>query len=676
MMAGKTDVTPKESLAEVIMRSLVHMAVPLSVESQLQLKPRLVSLKAGKEAAAAAKKAEKEAVAAAKKAEKEVVAAANRAKKAQKAKKAEKAEKAEKAGKAGKAEKAEKEVARTKIEAVRETERRRPHGTCGDSPLSQSPWPCGCGGCGGGCGGGCSCLREDWSFTLPLPHISGAVAGAPPGQPPGQPPAPSRALMGSWEQLAHEIRQRQQHEGLVTVPWESVSFDKILDKGAFGTVVKAKLNMMPCALKMSNVLSSNGFIEALALLDECSMMAISHPNIVKTLGIAFDAPPKIGLLMELMTCSLHELMHAHAYSCRDLQRYLNWADSLLAIATDIAIGMTYLHYRNIIHRDLKPLNVLMSDGWMAKLANVGEVGLIKSTRDAGTRDAGAQYGAGVRAAPTVTRRSRSLSALAAEASSGVSGLSSLDATEDQIGLKCASEFRQVSSTPGLDAIKLPLRTDKVTDKVTDKSGGVRIHGTLSYLSPEAASVDIPTAPRVGSSTDVWSFGCLLAHCAARAPPYTDVESQSACEVIRQLRDGRANPLSMVVEGDDLPTLLMDIARECTRVAPEQRPTFAQISSRLMDPNLIRAICLEGVRMDEVDLDLELELELEARRPPFNLSSPEKWVKEADHPPLRPGFTLKIPRSRFPEPKSPVNMGFFQTVFGTARGGSNLTGFET
>jgi serine/threonine protein kinase len=417
------------------------------------------------------------------------------------------------------------------------------------------------------------------------------------------------------------------------------------------------------------------------------MMAISHPNIVKTLGIAFDAPPKIGLLMELMTCSLHELMHAHAYSCRDLQRYLNWADSLLAIATDIAIGMTYLHYRNIIHRDLKPLNVLMSDGWMAKLANVGEVGLIKSTRDAGTRDAGAQYGAGVRAAPTVTRRSRSFSALAAEASSGVSGLSSLDATEDQIGLKFASEFRPVSSTPedqiglkfasefrpvsstpGLDAIKLPLRTDQ--------SGGVRIHGTLSYLSPEAASVDIPTAPRVGSSTDVWSFGCLLAHCAARAPPYTDVESQSACEVIRQLRDGRANPLSMVVEGDDLPTLLMDMARECTRVAPEQRPTFAQISSRLMDPNLIRAICLEGVRMDEVDLDLELDLDLEARRPPFNLSSPEKWVKEADHPPLRPGFTLKIPRSRFPEPKSPVNMGFFQTVFGTARGGSNLTGFET
>jgi len=621
-----------ESFAEVIKAIALEprpldptMAVPLSVgaavDSQLPQPPRLVSLKAGKEAAAAAKKVEKEA------------AAAKKAEKADKAKK----EAAAAAKKVQRAEKAEKELARTKVEAVRETERRteyrRPRGPC---PLS-----CGC-GCGGGGGGGCSCLREDGSFTLPLPHIVGAVAGAPPGQP----PAPWRSLIDIREtrelhnQLAHEIRQRQQREGLVVVPWESVSFDKILDKGAFSTVAKAKLNMTPCAVKMNDVLSSHGVVEALALLDECSMMAIiHHPNIVKTLGIAFDAPAKIGLIMELMNCSLHELMHAHAFSFRELQRYVNWADSLLAIATDIAIGMTYLHYRHIIHRDLKPLNVLMTDGWTAKVADFGEVSLIKGARDA-------QHDAGVRAAPTNTWRSRFISALASEASGGVSDLSSLDATEDQARLK---------SAPQLDTSKLTLRTDK--------SGVVRIHGTLSYLSPEAASVDIPTAPRVGSPTDVWSFGCLLAHCAARAPPYTDVKCQSAHEVIRQLRDGRAKPLSMVVEGDNMPALLMAIARECTCVAPEQRPTFAQISARLTDPNLIRVVCFEGMRMDEEDLDLDLDLDpdpdsdLEARRPPFNLSTPEKWTKEADCPKLSPGFTLKIPKSRFPGPKPPVVQPF-------------------
>ena len=164
-----------------------------------------------------------------------------------------------------------------------------------------------------------------------------------------------------------------------------------------------------------------------------------------------------------------------------------------------------------------------------------------------------------------------------------------------------------------------------------KSGGVRIHGTPSYLSPEAASVDIPTAPRVGSSTDVWSFGCLLAHCAARAPPYMDVEGQSTHEVITRLRDGRAEPLSMVVEGVNMPAPLMAIAMECTRVAPEQRPTFAQIFTRLSDPNLVRAICFEGIRISELGEDDELgeNDEMEARRPPVLLPMVGKTLKDGE-----------------------------------------------
>ena len=356
-------------------------------------------------------------------------------------------------------------------------------------------------------------------------------------EPLGQPPA-AQAQLDTQQQLAEAIRQRQQGEGLVVVPWESISFtNTTLAKGAFGTVALATLSQlggMQCAVKMADVRSGDGLGEALALLNEGSFMNINHPNIVKMFGITFGAPSKIGLIMELMTCSLHELIHAHALS--GMRRYVTWADSLLAIATDIAFGMAFLHYHNLIHRDLKPLNVLMSGGWMAKVADFGEMKRIEGGGDAGARAAG--------------------------------------------------------------------------------SG--RIHGTPSYVSPEAASVSIPSAPRVGTPTDVWSFGCLLAHCAARAPPYTDVESQSACEVIRQLRDGRANPLSMVVEGDDLPTLLMDMARECTRVAPEQRPTFAQLAARLSAPSLIREICFKDAVIDEDE-----EGDLEARRPPVKLIVPIK-----------------------------------------------------
>jgi protein kinase 1 len=262
--------------------------------------------------------------------------------------------------------------------------------------------------------------------------------------------------------------------------------------------------------------------------------------------------------MELMSCSLHELMHGHAF--RGLRRHVTWADSLLAIATDVTSGMTFLHYHNVIHRDLKPLNVLMTDGWTAKVADFGEVKLIKGGGDAGVRAA-------------------------------------------------------VSTASGV-ADETHFRSD------FGRSGGVRIHGTPSYVSPEAASVDIPSAPRVGKPTDVWSFGCLLAHCAARAPPYTDIELASVHDVIQQLRDGRAKPLSMVVEGDNMPALLVDIARECTRIVPEQRPTFAQLSQRLSAPSLVREICFKDAVIDEEEED-----DLEARRPLVRLSVPTTLIKE-------------------------------------------------
>ena len=385
----------------------------------------------------------------------------------------------------------------------------------------------------------------------------------------GQPPA-SQAQLDTQQQLAEAIRQRQQGEGLVVVPWETISITKTtLAKGAFGTVALATLSElggMQCAVKIADVRSGDGLEEALALLNEGSFMNINHPNIVKMFGITFGAPSKIGLIMELMTCSLHELIHAHALS--GMRRYVTWADSLLAIATDIAFGMAFLHYHNLIHRDLKPLNVLMSGGWMAKVADFGEMKRIEGGGDAGARAAG--------------------------------------------------------------------------------SG--RIHGTPSYVSPEAASVSIPSAPRVGTPTDVWSFGCLLAHCAARASPYTDIEYLGRAlkpqEVVQWLLDGRANPLSMVVEGQNMPALLMGMARECTSVVPEQRPTFAQLAARLSAPSLIREICFKDAVIDEDEED-----DLEARRPPVKLIVPTPEVLKE---PSAARFREELSRGSSAKPEAEVH----------------------
>eukprot|EP00900_Chrysochromulina_parva_P001981 jgi/Chrpa1/11784/Chrysochromulina_OHIO_Genome00014237-RA len=97
----------------------------------------------------------------------------------------------------------------------------------------------------------------------------------------GQPPA-AQAQLDLQLQLAEAIRQKQQREGIVVVPWETISFTQTtLAKGAFGTVALAKLNQLgglPCAVKIADVHSGDGLKEALALLDEGSMKNMSHPN--------------------------------------------------------------------------------------------------------------------------------------------------------------------------------------------------------------------------------------------------------------------------------------------------------------------------------------------------------------------------------------------------------------
>jgi hypothetical protein len=97
---------------------------------------------------------------------------------------------------------------------------------------------------------------------------------------------------------------------------------------------------------------------------------------------------------------------------------------------------------------------------------------------------------------------------------------------------------------------------------------------------------------------------------------------SVHDVIQQLRDGRAKPLSMVVEGDNMPALLVDIARDCTRIVPEQRPTFAELSKRLSAPSLVRTICFERWLLVEEEEDV-----LVAHRPLVRLSVPTTLIKE-------------------------------------------------
>eukprot|EP00900_Chrysochromulina_parva_P019747 jgi/Chrpa1/27774/Chrysochromulina_OHIO_Genome00027208-RA len=85
------------------------------------------------------------------------------------------------------------------------------------------------------------------------------------------------------------------------------------------------------------------------------------------LGIATDHVQRVGIVLELLEISLLELLHGGAV----YKEYRTWRASLLSIASDVAKGVAYLHFNNVLHRDLKPGNVLLSDSWVAKVADFG-----------------------------------------------------------------------------------------------------------------------------------------------------------------------------------------------------------------------------------------------------------------------------------------------------------------
>jgi hypothetical protein len=89
---------------------------------------------------------------------------------------------------------------------------------------------------------------------------------------------------------------------------------------------------------------------------------------------------------------------------------------------------------------------------------------------------------------------------------------------------------------------------------------------------------------------------------------------------------------------------MDMARECTRVVPEQRPTFAQLVTRLSAPSFIREICFKDAVIDEDEED-----DIEARRPPVKLIVPTTEVLIKD--PSNARFREELSRGSSAKPEA-------------------------
>ena len=152
------------------------------------------------------------------------------------------------------------------------------------------------------------------------------------------------------------------------IDFAEIEIKRLIGAGNFAEVHLASWRGTPCAVKMLRRTRLNdGCLKGFT--DECRLhVGMRHPNVVGMYGCAF-APPAVCTVLELCARgTLDDLLQDPESSPR-----LQWSCHKLPIAIGIARGLAYLHSFEppIIHRDLKPPNVLVDDGYNAKIADFG-----------------------------------------------------------------------------------------------------------------------------------------------------------------------------------------------------------------------------------------------------------------------------------------------------------------
>ncbi|WVZ49625.1 hypothetical protein U9M48_000965 [Paspalum notatum var. saurae] len=144
---------------------------------------------------------------------------------------------------------------------------------------------------------------------------------------------------------------------------------KIVGEGAHGTVYKVTLDVggraTAVAVKRCKAIDESRkkeFVQELVIL--CHL---SHPNIIKLVGccLEFEAPMLVYEFAQ--NGNLNQLLHGRPRRRVPLP-------TRLRIAAESAEALAHLHahpVHPVLHGDVKPENILLADGWIAKVSDFG-----------------------------------------------------------------------------------------------------------------------------------------------------------------------------------------------------------------------------------------------------------------------------------------------------------------
>ncbi|XP_048562901.1 probable serine/threonine-protein kinase PBL7 isoform X1 [Triticum urartu] len=149
---------------------------------------------------------------------------------------------------------------------------------------------------------------------------------------------------------------------------KNFSKDFQLGRGGFGCVYKAYLNDgQVVAVKQLDLNGLQGNREF--LVEVLMLNLLHHPNLVNLIGYCVDGDQRLLVYEYMPLGSLED----HLHDLPPNKEPLDWT-TRMKIAAGAAAGLEYLHDKAnppVIYRDIKPSNILLSEGYHAKLSDFG-----------------------------------------------------------------------------------------------------------------------------------------------------------------------------------------------------------------------------------------------------------------------------------------------------------------
>ena len=163
----------------------------------------------------------------------------------------------------------------------------------------------------------------------------------------------------------------------------------IIGSGSYGSVEEVAIPGAVCAAKKIHdffqdprQMPREGIEKAASeFVRECQLMStLRHPHIVQFLGVCFLPGSRMpALVMEKLATSLHDILDPEPEPPTKPFIPVSLKRSILH---DVAHGLLFLHSHSppIIHRDLSARNVLLNEGMVAKLADLGMARIVPRLR--------------------------------------------------------------------------------------------------------------------------------------------------------------------------------------------------------------------------------------------------------------------------------------------------------